>query len=212
MNSSTVISAVDSVTKKWTKQRKAEERGKSRATRQRSMTISYRVTIRDAAFGVMEAAYLKASANGTYPALARQIMYAARPEILHLTGESSLDSQYFTQVLLPEYMEEHGCDDWNVAYDARGNFHEPHTKKKVPLGTIDVRGYLRDITWAGDIEEESDFDDSDRRVPCITLHDAIYSQVDKLEVVEAAFREVFDTIGFRFSTKREVPSERGAMI
>ena len=166
MNSNTVISALDSVTKNWTKQRKAEERGKSRATRQRSMTISYRVTIRDAAFGVMEAAYLKASANGTYPALARQIMYAARPEILRLTGESSLDSQYFTQVLIPDYMKEHDCDDWNVAYDARGNFHEPHTDRKVPLGTIDVRGYLRDVTWSSPGDNESDFDDSDRLPTC----------------------------------------------
>ena len=166
MNSNTVISALDSVTKKWTKQREAEERGRSRATRQRSMTISYRVTVRDSAFDVMEAAYLKASANGTYPALARQIMYAARPEILRLTGESDLDSQYFSQVLIPEYMKEHDCDDWNVAYDARGNFHEPHTDRKVPLGTIDVRGYLRDITSFSPGDEESDLDDSDRLPTC----------------------------------------------
>jgi hypothetical protein len=114
----------------------------------------------------MEAAYFKASANGTYPALARQIMYAARPEILRLTGESSLDSQYFAQSLLPEYIEEHGCEDWNVAYDARGNFHEPHTDRKVPLGTIDVRGHLRDITSFSPGDDESDFDDSDRLPTC----------------------------------------------
>ena len=47
------------------------------------------------------------------------------------------------------------------------------------------------------------------RVPCITLHDAIFSSLRSLPAVEAAFQEVFDTIGFRFSTKREVPSERG---
>ena len=43
------------------------------------------------------------------------------------------------------------------------------------------------------------------RVPCITLHDAIFSSLRSLPAVEAAFQEVFDTIGFRFSTKREVP-------
>jgi hypothetical protein len=31
---------------------------------------------------------------------------------------------------------------WNVVFDARGNFIEPHTKAKVPLGTLQVRGYL----------------------------------------------------------------------
>ena len=41
------------------------------------------------------------------------------------------------------------------------------------------------------------------RVPVVTLHDAIYSQADKLEVVEAAFHEVFDAIGFRMSLKKE---------
>ncbi len=165
MNSDTVISAVTSVTKKWTKQRKAEIRGKSQATRQRTMTRSYRVTIKEVAWEVMEDAYLKASDDGRLPALARQIMYAARPTILEETGETELDSQYFTQVLLPDYIEEHDCDDWNVAYDARGNFHEPHTKKKVPLGTIDVRQYLRDVRSGGGGSGVS-FDDSDRLPTC----------------------------------------------
>lgn len=165
MNSNTVISAVTSVTKKWTKQRKAEIRGKSQATRQRSLTKSYRVTITDAAFEIMEDAYLKASDDGRLPALARQIMYAARPTILEKTGEAELDSQYFTQRLLPDYMKQHDCDDWNVAYDARGNFHEPHTKKKVPLGTIDVRQYLRDVRSGGGGSGVS-FDDSDRFPTC----------------------------------------------
>ena len=66
------------------------------------------VTIRDAAWQIMEKAYLKASANGTLPAHARQIMYAARPYI-QPTADRALGSrfdQYFTQQLLPEYIEE----------------------------------------------------------------------------------------------------------
>ena len=35
--------------------------------------------------------------------------------------------------------------DWNVVYDARGNFTEPHTGKRVPLGTLQVREYLAEI-------------------------------------------------------------------
>ena len=170
MNSKTVISAVNSVTKKWTKQRKAEIRGKSSATRQRALSAPSRITIKEAAFEVMEEAYLKASANGKYPALARQIMYAARGEILEQTGESSLDSQYFTQTLLPDYMEEHGCVDWDVAYDARGHFHEPHTKKTVALGTLGVRKYLGGIRSYsyddGDDHPDADFDEDDRFPTC----------------------------------------------
>ena len=55
------------------------------------------MTVKDAAYQVMEAAYQKASGNGRYPGNARQIMYAARPLILELTGEDQLNDVYFTQ-------------------------------------------------------------------------------------------------------------------
>ena len=44
-----------------------------------------------------------ASANGRLPANARQIMYAARPKIQRMT-DKQLNDQYFTQVLLPDYI------------------------------------------------------------------------------------------------------------
>src|SRR5262249_30535155 len=46
------------------------------------------MTVKEAAWKVMEDAYLKASDNGTLPAKARQIMYAARGQILELTGRT----------------------------------------------------------------------------------------------------------------------------
>ena len=66
--------------------------------------------------------------GGTLPAHARQIMYAARGEIQRLTGRT-LDDQYFTQQLLPDFMNEHpsATAEWDVVFDARGHFHEPHT-------------------------------------------------------------------------------------
>ncbi len=164
-NSSTIIGAVESVTRKWTRQRKAEERARrAPASRRYTLTRTRRTTIRDAAFEVMEPAYMKASANGRYPALARQIMYAARPEILRMTGEPDLDSQYFTQTLLPEYMEMHACNGWDVAYDARGHLHEPHTKKQVALGTLEVRDYLGKLSKGNSTDDgpASDFNDTDR--------------------------------------------------
>ncbi len=41
------------------------------------------------------------------------------------------------------------------------------------------------------------------KVAVVTLHDAIYSRVNELEVVETAFHDVFDAIGFKMSLKRE---------
>jgi hypothetical protein len=101
-------------------------------------------SIKDAAYRVMEAAYMKASAGGTLPANARQVMYAARPEILRLTGKTKLDDAYFTQRLLPNYVNEHAAEttDWDVVFDSRGSFMEPHTGVEFGLGTIEVRQYL----------------------------------------------------------------------
>jgi hypothetical protein len=103
------------------------------------------VSIKDAAFDVMAEAYQKASANGTLPANARQIMYAARPYILVTTGCEKLNDAYFTQTLLPTFIEENPnlTETWDVVYDARGHLIEPHTDHSLPLGTLQVRDYLR---------------------------------------------------------------------
>jgi hypothetical protein len=144
MNADAILNAVHKVTKKWCKQRKAEERDKSRVRyRHKAMVCSNRVTQKDVAWDVMKEAYLKASGNGQLPAHARQIMYAARPAIQAQTGEP-LDDKYFTQTLLPDFMNEHPRETagWDVVFDARGHFAEPHTGREVPLGTLEVRGYL----------------------------------------------------------------------
>src|SRR5258707_8313737 len=70
-------------------------------------------------------------------------MYAARPKILALTGHTKLDDRYFTQMLLPGYLDDlEESAEWYVAYDARGTFTEPHTAREIALGTIEVREYL----------------------------------------------------------------------
>jgi len=147
MDSTAIFDVVRSVTATWARQRKAEEREAARVSRRRDALIrSRRMTIREAAWLVMPQAYLKASSGGTLPAHARQIMYAARGEIQRLTGRT-LDDQYFTQQLLPDFMNEHAgaTAEWDVVFDARGHFHEPHTGRIVPLGTIDVRRHLHEV-------------------------------------------------------------------
>ncbi len=174
MKGEMLMKAVESVTDSWRKQRKREERGRPevKAQRRRVMCCEYeystRTTIKEVAYECMEKAYLKASAGGTLPAHARQVMYAARPTILaeardRYDNPLPLNSVYFTQTLLPDYMREHGCEDWDVVFDARGHFTEPHTKKTVPLGTLDVRKYLRDIT-TGDNSDIS-FEEVDDEYP-----------------------------------------------
>jgi hypothetical protein len=60
--------------------------------------------------GILEAAYMAASGNGSLPALARQIFYQARPKIMALTDDKELQYGYFSQTLLPDYIEENGVD------------------------------------------------------------------------------------------------------
>jgi hypothetical protein len=140
---SAIRSATKSVTKTWAKQRKAEERDRNAVFNRRERLVGGRsMYLQEAAFYVMKESYLAASDNGRLPVKARQIMYAARPQILRLTGKDHLDDAYFTQKLLPDYMEDHDCDDWDVIWDARGTLHEPHTRRAVPIGTLEVRQYL----------------------------------------------------------------------
>lgn len=147
MESAALIKGLEKVTGKWCKQRKREERDASALLNRRyAMTRRRQVTIKEAAWQVMETAYMKASANCTLPAHARQIMYAARGEILRLTERDHLNDAYFTQTILPDYINEHPeARSWDIVYDARGHFAEPHAHKGevVPLGTISVRNYLR---------------------------------------------------------------------
>jgi hypothetical protein len=136
------IDCIETATRKWTRQRKSEERHpgnlRYRASR---MTRAPRITQKEAAWEVLADAYMAASANGTLPAQARQIYYQARPKIMAMTDDKELQYGYFSQTLLPDYIEEHGVD-WDVVYDARGHFEEPHTNRRMGCGTIEVRDYL----------------------------------------------------------------------
>jgi hypothetical protein len=137
-----VTAVVTAVTKKWAKQRKAEERSN------RSRQVYFRETkipLRDYVFDVLPDAYDLVSDGGTLPSHARQLMYDVRRRIQSLTDQELRDA-YFTQSLLPEFCQDNDdAADWNVVYDPRGSFHEPHTKKEIALGTLSVRDYLDEI-------------------------------------------------------------------
>jgi DNA topoisomerase VI subunit B len=115
------------------------------------------LSLKEAGYRVMEEAYLLASGNNSYPANARQIMYAARPRVLELTGGKCWSrSSYFTQTLLPNFVEAHPdvTRGWDVVYDARGHLAEPHTGRSFGLGTLEVRRYV--AGWTSGCPEQID--------------------------------------------------------
>ncbi len=138
------------VTARFTRaKRQADRNGRIDARAMEELANAHKVkpmTVKAAAYQVMEAAYLKASSNGTLPANARQIMYAARPMIIALTGKASpwKKSSTFTQTLLNDFISEHPdlCATWDVVFDDRGHFEEPHTQTKIGIGTLAVRRYI----------------------------------------------------------------------
>jgi hypothetical protein len=138
-----IIDATESATRKWTKQKKSEERhpGMIRYRTSR-LTKESRTTQKEAAWQILEEAYMAVSNGGRLPALARQIYYQARPKIMAVTDNKHLAYGYFSQALLPDYIEEKGVT-WNVVYDARGHFAEPHTNISIGCGTIGVSNYIR---------------------------------------------------------------------
>lgn len=111
-----IADLIEGVTEKWAKQRKAEERDSSARLRRDDRFVYYArpISLKGAAYRVMERAYMAVSAGGTLPANPRQIMYAARPEILKIAERDNLDSQYFCQTLLPDYIREYRstCAGW----------------------------------------------------------------------------------------------------
>jgi DNA topoisomerase 6 subunit A-like protein len=137
-----ILDAVETATSKWTRQKKSEEKHPGMIRyRVSRLTKEPRMSQKEAAWEVMEMAYMAASGSNTLPALARQIFYQARPKIMELTDDKQLAYGYFSQVLLPDYIEEHGVS-WNVVFDARGHFEEPHTNRRIGVGTIEVGNYL----------------------------------------------------------------------
>lgn len=135
------------VTKNYVREKKKTRRGRSLSTAaiKRLSRRRYReITLREATFKIMREAYLAASAGGTLPANARQIMYRARPLVLKLRDEVWKNSSTFTQSLLPDFIEKYPelTAGWDVVYDARGHLKEPHTDLRIDLGTLAVRKYV----------------------------------------------------------------------
>src|SRR6478672_11742584 len=100
-----ILDCVETATAKWTRQKKSEERHPGNIRyRVSRMTKEPRTRQKEAAWAVMEADYMAASANATLPAQARQIYYQAPPKIMAMTDDKELRYGYFSQTLLPDYI------------------------------------------------------------------------------------------------------------
>jgi hypothetical protein len=138
-----ILSLTKMVTKEWTKQRRAEERGnRSRASRE--YIYSDRVNFTEVADAILPAAYQHAS-GGRYSVSKRTFFYACRETFKQQTGRE-LEWKYFSDKLLVQYMNRHSeTAAWKVTADPRGRltiYNSGH-EERIPCGTLEIERHLR---------------------------------------------------------------------
>jgi hypothetical protein len=198
------------VTQAWTAAQQRTDRSRRADMRaaealRRSTRAQY-PSVKEAAYQLMPQASLAASGQGRFVAHARQIMYAARREILEMIhpdkADKGLNAQYFTQILVPDFMTEHPdlTADWDVIFDDRGHFREPHRQngreRIIGLGTMAVRNYIQ--SWTSSIPEEIraiflPFD-LDTSGPALRYHNALFIEKEGFDelIQQAQIAERFD--------------------
>jgi hypothetical protein len=140
-----LLDCAEKATAKWTRQKKSEERHPGNVRYRFSrMTSEPRTTQKAAWEEIAIDVHLKVSGPRNLPAKARQMFYGARPKIMAATDDKELVYGYFSQVLLPDYAEEHPKETkrWRIIYDARGHLEEPHTNRRIGVGTLEIDDYL----------------------------------------------------------------------
>jgi hypothetical protein len=118
--------------------------------------------LKAAAYKVIPQAYMAASDNGQLPTKVRQIYYQVRPLVMELCdGRIWKNSDSFTQGVFSDYVRTHPSEtlEWDVVYDARGHLTEPHVKRRIGIGTLEVRGYVNSWEKACNFGFSIDIDD-----------------------------------------------------
>ena len=115
--------AIKKVTKDFTAEKRKVARDSRLGRSAYARISSYsepETTVKEAAFQVMEKAYMMASNDNTLPTKARQIMYSARPLVQTLV-DKPFTSRYLQNQIEP-FMAAFPelTADWDVIYDARG--------------------------------------------------------------------------------------------
>jgi len=141
-----ILGITKSVTREWTKQRKAEERGR-RSRESRVYVYSDRVNFTDVADDILHAGYAFASGDGRYTVDKRQFYYAVRDQFREATGRE-ITANYFSENLLVKYKNQHPEETahWQITASPRGTLTIPNTgyDLRIPCGTIAIKEHLRE--------------------------------------------------------------------
>jgi hypothetical protein len=142
ISSKDILGITKDVTKEWTKQRKAEEKG-NRSRASRVYYCSGRVNFTDVVDQILPRAYAHASGNGRYSVSKRQLYYACRKAFLEKT-DRELEFSYFAGTLLVQYLNRHPDLGWKITADPRGTLTIPNTgyDARIPVGTIQIDNHL----------------------------------------------------------------------
>ena len=161
INADDILSVTKSVTKKWTKQRKAEERG-TRSRSSREHVFSDRVNCTDVVEQILPRGYQHASGNGQYSVSNRQMYYAVREAFKDHTNRE-LGYTYFASTLLVQFLNRHPEEtaSWKITADPRGTLSIPNAAEEVliPCGTLQIDRHLdetRDPCDPLDIQKSHD--------------------------------------------------------
>ncbi|MGH3547089.1 MAG: ATP-binding protein [Pseudonocardiaceae bacterium] len=119
--------------------RKAQRHREQRRQRVARVNAASSPSLRDAVFSVLPESYAKASGPDALPVSDRTLYYQVRQAIQQFTDREL--TQSYCSKLVVDYQREHGAFD-GLYYEPRGELHEPHTGKVVPLGTREVRTYI----------------------------------------------------------------------
>jgi DNA topoisomerase VI subunit B len=134
-----ITTNVTKITRAWTKHQERRIRAHNRAVAWRPARVK-KESLKEICWPLIPAAYEKA-AGSVGMAFARQIFYAVRAAA-QLGDEKTLTSSYFIHTLLVDYMDAHPDHGFDVIFDDRGHFTEPHTGRTIGLGTLPVRHYV----------------------------------------------------------------------
>jgi hypothetical protein len=152
IGASDILAVTRSVTKEWTKQRKAEERGR-RSRWSREYIYSDRVNFTDVATQILPDGYNHASGEGRYSVSKRTFFYAVREAFKNKTGRE-LEFPYFAGTLLVQYMNRHPDETakWKVTADPRGTLTIPNAGHDIhiPCGTLQIEEHLQDADQTRD--------------------------------------------------------------
>jgi hypothetical protein len=144
ISASDILGITKGVTSKWTKARKAEERGR-RSRIDRQYIYSERVRFSDVAHEILPTGYAHASGEGRYTVDKRQFYYACRDEFRERTGRV-IEADYFSQTLLVQYMNRHPKETahWKITASPRGTLTLPNPAcdVRIPCGTVAIEQHL----------------------------------------------------------------------